>query len=143
MILVMDTNILMSCLISDSRIRRIIASSGFEFYIPDFVLSEIEKHIGIILEKSGLGQEELKELLDNVLTFVEIIPEEEYREHYQEAKDIMAAIDPMDTPFIALALSTINDGVWTNDKHFTKQDRIRIWHTREIIEILKEQHHWL
>jgi predicted nucleic acid-binding protein len=42
-----------------------------------------------------------------------------------DAKEIMDNIDPSDTPFIALALAVENDGIWSDDEHFNKQNRIR------------------
>ncbi len=41
-----------------------------------------------------------------------------------------------DAPFITLALIIPNDGVWSNDKHFLKQDRIKIWTTRDLIKLI-------
>ena len=43
-----------------------------------------------------------------------------------EAKEIMDKIDPSDTPFIALALVVENDGIWSDDRHFEEQNRIKI-----------------
>lgn len=49
---------------------------------------------------------------------------------FEEAKYIMDKIDKDDTPFIALALAVTNDGIWTDDKHFEKQSRIKVWKTQ-------------
>ena len=52
---------------------------------------------------------------------------------------IIGLIDEKDVPFIATALSIKNDGIWTNDKHFEKQDEIRIFSTLDMIELLKSK----
>ena len=49
----------------------------------------------------------------------------------------MRDIDEKDVQFIALALSIKNDGIWTNDKHFKKQNAIKILTTHDIIILLK------
>ena len=48
----------------------------------------------------------------------------------------MASIDIEDVPFIALALSIGNDGIWSDDNHFQKQKKIKIWKTEEVIKML-------
>jgi predicted nucleic acid-binding protein len=48
----------------------------------------------------------------------------------------MADIDIKDTPYVALALSFDNDGIWSEDKGFFKQDKIKVWNTQEIIKSL-------
>ena len=37
---------------------------------------------------------------------------------------------------IALALSVENDGIWSHDKHFEEQNKIRIWKTDVLLELL-------
>ncbi|MEM3381181.1 MAG: PIN domain-containing protein [Candidatus Bathyarchaeia archaeon] len=44
----------------------------------------------------------------------------------EEIRKILDTIDPADTPFIALALSVENDGIWSDDKHFKRQSKIKI-----------------
>ena len=47
-----------------------------------------------------------------------------------------------DVSFIALALSIDNDGIWSEDKHFKKQDRVKVFTTEELMkEIEKENYH--
>ena len=48
---------------------------------------------------------------------------DEYGQNLDKANDIIGSIDENDVAFIALALATENNGIWTNDKHFRKQDR--------------------
>ncbi|MBI4014875.1 MAG: hypothetical protein HY365_02890, partial [Candidatus Aenigmarchaeota archaeon] len=55
-----------------------------------------------------------------------------------EAKRIMDKIDPDDTPFIALALAVENDGIWSSDKHFERQNKIKIWKTETLLKLLEE-----
>ena len=47
----------------------------------------------------------------------------------------MSAIDPDDVPFIAAALATGAD-IWSDDPHFAKQKKIRIWKTMGLAKLL-------
>jgi predicted nucleic acid-binding protein len=60
-----------------------------------------------------------------------------YEEKIKEALKIMVDIDIKDTPYVALALSFDNDGIWSEDKGFFKQDKIKVWKTQEIIKALR------
>lgn len=44
--------------------------------------------------------------------------------------------DPKDSLFIACALSNPNSVIWSDDKHFKKQNIIKVYNTKEIIELL-------
>ena len=49
----------------------------------------------------------------------------------------MDMIDPKDTPFIALALAVENDGVWSEDRRFEQQSRVKVWKTKELLRRLE------
>lgn len=50
---------------------------------------------------------------------------------------IIGEIHKEDIPFIAVALSIKNDGIWSNDKHFKEQSEIKIYTTNDLILKLK------
>jgi len=50
----------------------------------------------------------------------------------------MDAFDPDDTPYIALALAVENDGIWSDDKHFKQQNRIRTWETKDLMMLIRK-----
>ena len=56
-----------------------------------------------------------------------------------QANEIMKDIDPDDAPFLALALSFDNDGIWTNDKDFERQSVVRVWKTHELLTLMEER----
>lgn len=64
--LVVDTNILISALIRNSASRKIIFTSNFEFHVPEYAFSEIDKHKGMIISKSALDEADY-ELFLNLL----------------------------------------------------------------------------
>jgi predicted nucleic acid-binding protein len=132
--LVIDTNIIISSLISNSVRRNILLNSGFEFISPEYTYTEIKNHIDLIQKKAKIRSKELQYVMDILFSNIKIYPKEEYIECYPEAKKIMSEIDPDDAPFLALALKAQVDGIWSEDKGFLKQDRIRIYTTKDLIE---------
>ena len=75
-------------------------------------------------------------MINDLLQRVQVIGFDRYVHRYLEAEEIIGEIDPDDAPFIALALSIPNDGIWSNDKHFLKQDRVKIWTTGDLIKLI-------
>jgi len=134
--LIIDSNAIMSALIKDSKSREIILESGFEFYHPEISLRNIIKYEGDIIEKSNVTKEQFKEIYNVLLEKMFIIKTEDFLDKLEEAKEIIGHTDIEDVPFIALALSIPNDGIWTDDEHFKKQNRIKVWATSDIINNL-------
>lgn len=138
MIIIIDTNILISALIRDSLTRRIIIGSGMNFVYPEISMNEIRKHEKMIREKSGLTDKELDRLLVSILDYVILVPTEVIKEHLSEAKSIMLDIDPKDVVFIAAALSFENSIIWSDDKDFDKQDKIKIVNTNQLAKLFEK-----
>ena len=57
------------------------------------------------------------------------------KDNLTKAHRIIGSIDPFDVPFVALALSIENDGIWSNDKHFENLKGIKVWKTAEILKL--------
>jgi len=135
--LIIDTNILISALIKDSIAREILLLPFFEFLVPEFTFEEINRHKDKICELSGLKTHEVELLLSILLTNINIIPAQEIKPYIKEARGIIGKIDETDIPFVATALATSNDGIWSNDKHFNKIKKIKVWKTKDIKEYLR------
>ncbi len=115
--LVLDANRLFAALIKDSVARKILLNPSLEFIAPDYILIEISNHKNELLKKSKLPLEEIKPC-------------------YKRAREIMEDIDPDDAVFLAISFCSPNDGIWTEDAHFEKQDAVRVWKTTELMEVL-------
>lgn len=133
--LVLDTNILIAALIKDSTTRKMLTHPEMEYLVPEFALQEVEANKDEIIQKSRLPTERFQLLLEELKSNLQITPET-YIIHREEAERIMNSIDPEDTVFVALALSTKNDGIWSEDKHFQKQHVIKVWKTKDLIQHL-------
>ena len=65
--------------------------------------------------------------------YVKLVPTEEIEKNWDEAKKIMEHIDPEDVVFIATALSIDDSVIWSDDRHFEKQDKARVLKTEDMI----------
>jgi predicted nucleic acid-binding protein len=135
--LVVDTSILFAALLRRSTVRKLLLNPLFEFYVPEFCIEEMEKHVEEIVDRSGLSVENLYLLLGVLLASIQVVPAEKILEKYKEAERIIGKIDKDDVPFIALALSFPNDGIWSEDKHFLEQNKVKIWRTRDLLKLIK------
>lgn len=133
--IVVDVNIVLSALIRDSTTREIILKSELEFHFPEPSLHKIRKYKSYIQEKSGLDDWEFAEIMAKLFKYIRLVSEEEIMGKWQEAKEIMESIDPEDVVFIATALSTENSTIWSDDKDFDRQTRIKTIKTKDMAEI--------
>lgn len=118
--LIINSNILISALIKDSPTRKIIFNPNFKFYLPDFSIDELKEHLPEITQKANITEMEINQLIDKLLHNIQLVPITEYQSYIQKATEIIGLIDKDDIPFIALALSIKNDGIWSNDTHYIK-----------------------
>ena len=128
-----DVNVILSALIRDSTTRKIILNSEFDFYFPEPSLHKIRKYKDYILEKSGLSEEEYDKIMTTLFKYIKLVPTEEIEKNWDEAKKIMEHIDPEDVVFIATALSIDDSVIWSDDRHFEKQDKARVLKTEDMI----------
>ena len=116
-IIVIDTNIIISALISDSRqIRRTLARKDLQFISPKFVIVELFKHAPKIQKATKLSQDDVLELLSAIIDQITFYAEDLISVgNWIEAMRLCRDTDEKDTPYIALALE-VNVKVWTNDE---------------------------
>jgi len=136
--LVIDTNRLMAALLKTSASREIILSEKIEFYSPEYMIKEIEKHRKYLLKKSKLSNEDFNFLLSTLLEKITLVPFEEFKHKYMDAVEIMINIDITDSPFIALGLAMKADGIWTKDKGYYKQNELKVYSTKELLNFIKK-----
>lgn len=139
MILILNTSILISSLIKDSVTRQILLLPSMKFYLPEYAFEEIETHKMKISRLSRLSTDEIDILLNLLLENISIIPSPTIQPYLSEAEVMIGRIDPNDIPFLALALATENDGIWSNDRHFEAIKQIKIWKTSDLLKYLKKQ----
>ncbi len=111
-------------------------NSNIEFIAPEYTFAEISKHTDLIKKKAKLTSNDLQYVIDMLFTRITIYPKEEYADCYIKATEIMKDIDPDDAPFLALAMKTKFDGIWSEDKGFQKQNHVKIYTTKELFKII-------
>lgn len=137
MIFIIDVNVVISALIKKGKSRELLIDSPFILYSPEMLMNSIRKYENLILEKSSLSKEDFETLLSLIVENIEVIKKNEYERCQEEADKILGHIDKEDAPYIALALSRANDGIWSDDKHFQQQNKIKIWKTEDIIRTIE------
>ncbi len=133
--LVVDTNVIIGSLIRNSTTRFILLNPGHIFYVPEYAIEEVNKHMEMIVAKSGLKLEQVKLVFDIILEHLEIIPMSDIQTNLEKAVKILQS-DEKDVPFLALALTIPCDGIWTNDEHFKNQDLVKIWNTNQVLQMI-------
>ena len=134
--LIVDTNIIFKALIKNSKVRAILLSPNHQLYLPEYAVEEVEKHMALLMKKTGLSEEEIRLALSILLTNMQVVPSESILAKWNEAEEIMKPIDTGDTPFIAASLSITCDGIWSDDKDLKRQRRVKVWSTREVIHLI-------
>lgn len=120
----------------DSLSRDIIINSGHIFIFPEYIFHEIYKHKEYLLNKSGYSEVEFIQATSSLLRHMKIARHFEICYYLNEAYKIIGKVDPDDTIFISAALA-FNCPIWSDDKHFLKQNVIKILTTKEMIELNK------
>ena len=130
---VIDTNVLMAALISDSVVRRLLASRKIMFYLPEFALEEVEKYKNELKGKAGYSEDDFQQLKTLLLENIAIAPKDMVKKHMKEAINVMVNIDKKDSPFIACAIAVGADGILSFDKDFQRQKRIKAFDIKELL----------
>jgi predicted nucleic acid-binding protein len=133
--IVLDTNILISSLLRNGLTRDILSLSPLKMYTVEYAKFEVEKHKDELLFKSKLDEGSFNYLTEFVFSKVCFIPMAELSPFKDEAIEIMREIDIDDAPFIALAM-LLNCPIWSNDAHLKRQNVIKSYTTKEIIDLL-------
>ena len=89
-----------------------------------------------IIQKSGMSRREVELVFRLFMQNIMIIPEEEIKTKMKEARRIMNDIDINDSPILACALAVTNDGIWSEDRHFERQNKIKLWKTKDLLKYI-------
>jgi len=114
---IVDTNILFSCLLSGQSIfGETLLASDYQFFVCEQVIVELFRHKEKLVKLSKLSEDEIlqiyKILLKHICLYKEdLISEQNRISAYGLCKDI----DESDTPHVALTLE-LNGWLWTGDK---------------------------
>lgn len=130
---VVDTNILLSALITDSKTRSLVLNLDPQLVAPEAIHREIEDYRGLIREKSGLKPDELDTLLTTLFKYIQLVPTEELEPYTDEAEDGLIEVDQDDVVFLAAALA-VDGSIWTDDTDLQQQDRVPVYTISEVVD---------
>ena len=136
--LIVNTNRIIAALVKESISRKIINHLNAELITINFSQEEIDEHKKEIMDKSKLNEEQFNLILNKLKEKLILLEEKLILTKINKAKKIMDNIDPDDSYFIAAALAT-NSDIWSDDKHFEKQNEIKIWKTTDLIKKLDKE----
>lgn len=133
--LVIDTNRIVAALVKNGLSRTIIFNKRFKFYTPDHTLQEIENHKLELLKKAELTSKNFDLLLSILLEKIIIVSKDRYEKNLSKVENLIS--DNEDTPFLAVAISINADGVWSDDRDFQEQSKMRILTTKDMLELIR------
>ncbi len=136
--LVVDTNRIIAALVKDGVSRKIISHFDGELITIGFSMEELGIHKKEILKKAKISERDLEMIIDKLFSKMTVLDDKVIDRYMGKAQEIMGGIDSADAPFIAAALAT-KAPIWSDDKHFQKQDKIKVLTTKELIETLKSK----
>ena len=129
--IILDSNILFSALIKNSKTRELIFEKNLDLFAPKKLIREINKYEKEISKKSGLSIQNLRIFNQIILKKIIFIEEKEYENLFKKANELCP--DKNDVEFFALALK-YKIPIWTNDKILKKQNEVKVLNTNEVLE---------
>lgn len=130
--LVLDSNILFTFFWEKAVIHTIL-EQNILFYAPEFALEEIKKYKQEIKQKTKLSEADFKEKQKLLTVRISFIPPKMYTSFLSQALHISP--DKEDIDFIALTIA-LDCGLWSNDNALKEIQKIDIYSTKELIELL-------
>ena len=135
---VIDANVILSGLISDSMTRRLLVELEDSFLTPAYVHDEIGTYTEMVSEKSGLSSAEVEELIKILFKRIDVVPRPVVLESLQEAARIMRDTDPDDAVYLAAALER-DAHLWSDDGDYDEQDTVPVATTGDVVERFEQQ----
>lgn len=116
-IVVVDTNIIISILLSGNRrMVQILFGKDFQFIAPKFIIVELFKHAQKVQEATKFSESKVLETLSSIINRIKFYDEILVSlGSWAKAFELCRGVDEKDTPYVALALE-FEAKLWTNDK---------------------------
>ena len=131
--LVVDANVVISALIADSKTRELIVTLEPELLTPEVVHVEIGNYESLIVEKSGMELERVRQFIDLLFQYIETVPASEFYPYIEEADEAIGDTDPDDVLYVACALAR-DAGVWSDDSDLEGQNLVPVFNTHGVSE---------
>lgn len=116
-------------------IEESLPQNEYELISPAYALGELFKDKEKIIKFSGIDEAAFTVMFSLITLHVSPIPEDEYSELMPEAEQL--APHSKDAPYFAVALAK-DCAIWSSEKAFKKQDKVKVVTTAELLEELKD-----
>jgi predicted nucleic acid-binding protein len=134
--IVADANVLFAALLKDGFTRKLLLSPELAVYAPEFIAREFAAKRPELQAKYLGKPEELSRLLAVLLSNIRLIPDSALAPYLPAAASL--SNDNKDWLYIAAALESGAD-LWSNDKGFQGQRRVRVWTTSQLAKELTKK----
>jgi predicted nucleic acid-binding protein len=136
--LVVDTNVIFSAVIAGGTTRELLLgdSHHLDLAVPEFFFRELDGKVSVLAEKADLDEQAVHVLVDLLCEPIRIVPRAAFETELESARDAIAADDPDDVPFVALALH-LDAAIWSDDSDVAGIDVVPTWRTHELLEYLE------
>jgi len=134
-----DANIVIAAFLRDSTVRRLLSISFLDLMAPEFLHEEMMKHLPDLARRAGLAPTSADEVLSQLDEFLTWIPQEAIMNEWNRATAAMAGVDPHDVPYVAAALASPCDGIWSDDSDMKRQTLVPCWTTKELVADLRNE----
>ncbi len=129
--IVIDANILFAIIIRKGITERILFSDELHLYAPEYLFLEFKEHKKYLLNLTNRPEEEFLKLIEILERRIELIPTPEFTQYIEEAEKLVT--DKDDAVYLAVCLAK-KMPLWSNDNHFTHQNKVKIFTTQELIK---------
>jgi len=86
------------------------------------------------VKKAKISEPDFEILMNILLERVTLVPFEDFGQEYDQAMQIMKTIDENDSPFLAVGIALGIKGIWTEDRHFLRQNLLNVYSTGNLVE---------
>lgn len=129
---VVDTNIMTAWLLNpEGASAKIIRSRELELFTPIKAIDELWEHRAEWSKKRVDAR--LSEFTSAIGFHIRVLRVNQNSKEMKTALQIMEKIDPDDSEFLAAALR-VDAEIWSRDKHFTKQSKVGVVTTEELVK---------
>lgn len=128
--IVVDASILFAIMIKKGITERILFTDELHAYAPEYLFLEFREHEEELLKITKREKEEFLKLIEVLERRIELIPISEFKEFVKEAEELLS--DEDDAAYLALCLAK-KMPLWTNDDHFTHQQKVKVYMTQDLI----------
>ncbi|ODS39441.1 MAG: hypothetical protein A7316_05500 [Candidatus Altiarchaeales archaeon WOR_SM1_86-2] len=133
--IIVDANKVMASFITEGIVHDTLFSGKFIPIAPEKLLEEVKKHKGDIAKKSGMNLSDVESAIELLLPDFKVFSRDMYLDRLKEAKGLSPHLK--DVEYFALSLS-IGCPIWSNEKAFKEQSRIKVFSTSELLNFLSE-----